>query len=198
MTRRRLLTRKELAEKLGVVQDTITKWEQAGLPVAEPGSRGIASMFSLADVRKWKRNREKAAQQNGTVDLTRERARKERSQAELAEQTLAVRAGELVRASEVAETWAAEIAAVRSKLLSWPATLSDRVYRVAELEDVRGVEKVLTEAVEELLLELSTGKHAEKPKRKASSSVRSSSRPRKKKATKKAAKNGAKKSRRKP
>lgn len=155
-------------------------------------------MFSLADVRKWKRNREKAAQQNGTVDLTRERARKERSQAELAEQTLAVRAGELVRASEVAETWAAEIAAVRSKLLSWPATLSDRVYRVAELEDVRGVEKVLTEAVEELLLELSTGKHAEKPKRKASSSVRSSSRPRKKKATKKAAKNGAKKSRRKP
>lgn len=201
MTRMRLLTRKELAEKLGVVQDTVTKWEQAGLPVAEPGSRGIASMFSLAAVKRWKRDREKAAQQNGTVDLVRDRARKERAQAELSEQMIAVRAGELVPRSEVEEVWSKEIAAVRSKLLAWPATLSDRVFRAAELGGVRGVEKEITAAVEELLLELSTGNHARLPKRpawkKKVAKKRTAQKVAKKTATKKASKNGARKSGRK-
>lgn len=152
---RKLVTRKELAEKLGVVQDTITKWEQAGLPVAEPGSRGIASRFSLADVKKWKRDREKAAQQNGTVDLTRERARKERAQAILAEQTAQIRARDLVPRVQVERAWAAEISAVRAKLLAWPATISDRLYRESAVRGVKGVERVIKEAVEGLLRELS-------------------------------------------
>lgn len=158
----KLYTRKELAAKLHVVQGTITKWEQAGLPVAKPGRRGTASLFKLAAVQEWRRDRDQAARQNGTVDLTRERARKERAQALVAEQTLAIRAGDLIPRVEVEETWTAEIAAVRSKLISWAATLSDRVYRAAELEGVAGVEKTIEAAVEELLGELSEGKHDRK------------------------------------
>lgn len=181
---KRLVTRRELAEKLAVHMQTVTKWEQAGMPIEEPGRRGRASLYDLAAVQKWRRQREKDAQQNGTVDLTRERARKERAQALVAEQTLAVRAGELVPRSQVEEVWTAEIAAVRAKLLAWPSTLSDRVSRAGELEGFAGVEKSLAAAVEELLLELSGAKEessakARPPKRKAKIS-------RKKKRSKKA------------
>ncbi len=183
-TRRRLLTRIELAKRLGVYPDTISKWERAGLPVAEPGRRGLASLYELAEVQKWRSDREKTARDNGTVDLTREKARRERAQALVAEQTLAIRARELIPREEVAEVWSAEIAAVRSKLLAWPSTLSDRLHRAAELGGLRGIEKEIKAAVDELLLELSTP---------APARARRSSKKKKKAAKKKPGKKATKK-----
>ena len=151
----KLLTRKELSSKLGVVQGTITKWEQAGLPVAEPGRRGTASLFNFADVQKWRRQRDLDAKQNGTVDLTRERARKERAQALVAEQALQIRAGELLVRSEVEDVWTREILGVRSKILAWPATHAEQLGRAYELGGVRKLEEKLLEAAHELLTELS-------------------------------------------
>lgn len=187
--RRRLLTRIELSKRLEVYPDTISKWERAGLPVAEPGRRGLASLYDLAAVQKWRADREKAAKQNGTFDLQRERARKERAQALVAEQTLAVRAGELIPRAEVVQTWSKELAAIRSKLLAWPATLSDQIVRAAELGGVPAVEKLLQTAVEELLTELSTGKaqaEASTPRaRKATPRKKTRTSPKKKPATRK-------------
>ena len=161
---RKLITRRELAVVLNVHPMTVSKWEREGLPIAEVGRRGQASLDSVADTRKWIKARElkakAAAAGRGTVvDLTRERARKEKAQALVQEQTLAIRARELVPRAEVEEAWSKEVTAVRAKLLSWPATLSDQLHRAAELGGrtggARNIEEVLGRAVEELLHELS-------------------------------------------
>ena len=123
MTRaiRKKVTRRELARRLDVVMMTITKWEQAGMPCAEPGRKGKASLYSELEVRKWLTAREKTAQTNGVHDVARERARKERAQAILAEQTVQIRARELVPRVQVERAWASEVAAVRAILLAWPS-----------------------------------------------------------------------------
>ena len=169
MTKRRhqkVVTRRELAHRLGVVMQTITKWEQAGMPVVEPGRKGKPSLYSVVAVRAWLTAREKAVKQGKTVDLVKERARKERAQAILAEQTVAIRARELVPLDEVEKAWAAEVSAVRAKLLSWPGTLSGRLHREATVNGLRGLERALESAVDELLLELSSPATKHRPPRK--------------------------------
>lgn len=164
MANKKLVTRRELAQLLNRHMTCITKWEQAGMPVFEPGRKGKASLYSVADARKWLTEREKSARENGTLNVAQERARKERAQAILAEQTVAIRARDLVPADQVEKAWAAEFSAVRAKLLSWPTTISDTVYREAKLNDLEGVERVIKAAVEELLLELSKPKRVTKPR----------------------------------
>lgn len=146
---------------------TVTKWEQAGMPVLEPGRKGKPSYYSEGAVRKWLAVREDEARNNGTHDVARERARKEKAQAILAEQTVAIRAKELVPAEQIEKAWAAEVSAVRAKLLSWPATISDRLLREAKLNALSGVEKVLADAVAEVLLELSVPLASPAPKKTA-------------------------------
>lgn len=155
MTRNAPVTRRALAELLDVHMMAVTKWEQAGMPVLERGRKGKPSRYSVAAVKKWLAVREEAAQNGSALDLVQERARKERAQAILAEQTVALRARDLVPRDEVEKAWTAEVAAVRAKLLSWPATISDRLHREATLNGLAGVELVVKDAVEELLLELS-------------------------------------------
>lgn len=159
-----LVNRRKLASILNVHMQTIMNWEQSGMPVSEPGRRGIPSLYSEADVQKWLADREKTARENGMLDVAQERARKERAQAILAEQTVAIRARDLVPADQAVKAWAAEVSAVRAKLLSWPATISDSIFRAATLNKLEGVERVIKDAVEELLLELSKPKRVKTPR----------------------------------
>lgn len=161
---KKLVNRRKLASILNVHMQTIMNWEQSGMPVSEPGRRGVPSLYSEADVKKWLTDREAAARDNGKLDVTQERARKERAQAILAEQTVAIRARELVPADQVVKAWSAEVSAVRAKLLSWPATISDSLLRAATLNKLQGVERVIKDAVEELLLELSKPKRVTTPR----------------------------------
>ncbi len=155
------LTRRELAQRLDVVMQTITKWEQAGMPVDEPGRKGKPSLYVEAAVREWLASRESDARNNGTADVARERARKEKAQAILAEQTFAIRAAELVPANEVEKAWAAEVSAVRAKMLSWPSAWADRIYREAtSARGLAGVVQALEDAAREALEELSRPKAA--------------------------------------
>jgi phage terminase Nu1 subunit (DNA packaging protein) len=173
-----LVTRREIAGILGVHMMTVTKWEQTGMPVREPGRKGKPSLYSEADVRAWLEAREEAAR-NGTGGLNplQQRARKDLAQAMLAEQTLEERAGNLLRRDDVEKSRAAEIAGVRSKILSWPMTIAPALHREAALHGRVGVERVLQHAVEELLRDLAEPE-PKPPKKKA----------RKKKSAKKAAK----------
>ncbi len=156
--KKKLVTRRELALLIGHHMQTITGWEQNGMPCAELGRKGKPSLYSEPAVRKWIKDREKNAQKNGTVDLSRDRARKERAQAVLAEQTAQIRAKDLVPSLQVERAWAMEVTAVRAKLLAWPSTVSDRLYRESAVRGVKGVERVIKEAVEGLLRELSEPK----------------------------------------
>ena len=177
MKRQKLASRRDLAGFFGVHMLTVTKWEQSGMPCAEPGRKGKPSLYSVVDVKKWLADREKAARNNGTLDVTQERARKERAQAILAEQTVAIRARDLVPADQVEKAWAAEFSAVRAKLLSWPTTITDTIHRESTLHGLEGVEKVIKAAVEELLLELSKPKRVSRQVKKIAKKVRVARKP---------------------
>ena len=148
-----LLTRRELASTLNVVMSAVTKWEHAGLPIAERGRAGLPSRYRLAQVREWLAARETAARTSGP-NLAEERARKERAQAALTEQTRAIRAKEYLLAADVEKVWAAHVAAVRAKLLAVPATRADALHRAGVLDGVAGVEDALSAAMMEVLREL--------------------------------------------
>ena len=158
-TTTRLVTRRELALKLATHPATITKWENQGMPVAKLGRRGKPSYFDLDDVKSWRGEKERARAEGGELNLQQERARKERAQALVSEQTHAVRAGELMRADDVAETWYREISAVRSKLLSWRAVLEEQLARAYEVGGARALGEALSKEVNQLLTELSDGEH---------------------------------------
>jgi len=150
-----VLTRRDLAVALGVHIQTVTKWEQEGLPVAERGRRGRPSKYRVGEVRAWLAARESnAAGKNGHVDVAAERARRERAQAILAEQMFQVRNRDLLPRVEVERLWRAEVTAVRTKLLSWATQLADRLCRAATLDGPAGVEAELDVAVRDVLLEL--------------------------------------------
>lgn len=155
----RLLTRPELAHALNLNPRTIQKLQEEGLPVEVPGNGGRPSQYNESNVRKWLEARNKKESGNGKLNLFEERAEKERWQGLLAQQTYLTRQRELLPAREVEKAWAAEVTAVRAKLLAWATTLADKVHRTSTLEGLPGVERVLQEEVRNVLLEL-----AEPPK----------------------------------
>lgn len=158
------VTRRQLAEALGVHMMTVTKWERQGLPVAERGRRGKPSLYKLEDVQAWISARdETAAGKTGDLDPIQEKARRDHWQAVLAEQTYQVRRRELLPASEVEKIWGSEVAAIRAKLLALPVTFADRLHRAATLEGLAGVERVLQAAVRDVLRQLAAGPEAEDP-----------------------------------
>jgi len=150
--RKKLATRRELAAALDVHMQTITKWERDGLPIAERGSRGRPSRYSLEAVRAWRAAREEAARKvDGPLDPIQEKAARDHWQAELARQTHEIRHKTLLPAADVERAWAAEVAAVRAKLLALPTTYSDRIYRAGTLDGLSGVEKAVQAAVYDVL-----------------------------------------------
>ena len=155
-------TRRDLIYLFGVTTRTTSKWEDEGMPVAVRGGPGVASLYDLREVIAWIQRRDKGS--SGTIDLTRERARKERATAKLSEQRFQERAGELIPGELVLERWGKHVSAVRQKLLSWPPILA------ARLAPLRGqaVVRELELAVRDVLTELATlddDEPTEKPKR---------------------------------
>lgn len=163
-----LLTRRELSERLQIHMQTITKWERDGLPIAERGRKGRASMYRLSEVVAWRSAREQAAAKpGGPIDVAQERARKERAQALLAEQLYATRSGKLLPADEVEKAWTAEVAAVRTLMLSAPTTWADRIHRAGTTDGLAGVERELKALIHGFLRELADRKTAKPRRRKA-------------------------------
>jgi hypothetical protein len=134
---------------------TVTKWERAGLPIAEQGRLGKPSRYAEAAVRAWLDSREVEARRSGVAEVSTERARKERAQALLAEQSYEARSRSLLPADEVERVWSAEVAAVRTAILASYTTQADAVHRAGVLDGVGGVERELKRIALELLRELS-------------------------------------------
>ncbi len=156
-----------IATKFGVSYFTVAAWIADGMPTDD-----------LARGREWLEERGQLEDTGDAIGLVRERARKERAMALLAEQRLAERAGKLLRVDDVRETWSGEVSAVRTLLLSWPTVLATRLERAFRTGGVHAVERELKAAVYEVLTQLSEGNH-DPPKSKTA--------PRKKKAGKKKA-----------
>lgn len=150
-----LVTRRDLAERLGVHVCTVQKWERAGLPLAKRGGRGMPSLYVEADVRAWRERRDAHATAGQDVDLVRERANKEKWQGAVAEQTFRMRQRDLIPAAEVERLWSGQLAAIRSALLAGPAALADQLQRIAVTDGAAAVEEALDAWVRAVLTELS-------------------------------------------
>lgn len=150
-----LVTRPVLAQTLGVNVRTVSKWQDDGLPVAVLGRGGRPSLFSLKAGQAFKAAREDHQKKAGLVDVAQERARRERAQAELIEQTHAVRAGKLLAAEELWPRLSGRIAAARTKLLAIPTGFAAQIAQAFNLEGQDGIERVVRMAIEDALAELS-------------------------------------------
>lgn len=164
---RTLMTRRELAACLGCHPQTIVKWEAEGLQVVERGRRGKPSTYDLAAVQAWLKAREEAARGGDSPDLVRERARKERAQALLAEQLHATRAAKLLPADAVARVWAKERERARRGILRAYVEGAARVFRAGERNGLSGVERELKALGFEVLRDLATPGHRRGGRRKA-------------------------------
>ena len=152
---KRLLTGEALAVRFDVVPSTIRSWVRRGCPVAERGRRGDKtrpSRYLEADVRRWLRERDAEKR-----DSHQARARRERAHAILAEQTVRIRAAELIPRVEAERAWAVEVAAVRANLRAWVKPLARRIHKAAK-DGLPGVEAGLKTAVHEKLTELAEAK----------------------------------------
>jgi phage terminase Nu1 subunit (DNA packaging protein) len=151
--RKKLATRRDLAELLGVHMDSISKWERQGLPIVSRGGRGRPTRYDVEAVRAWLADRDKGARQavDGPLDPIQEKAARDHWQAKLAEQAHEIRHKTLLPAADVERAWAAEVAAVRAKLLALPTTYSDRIHRAGTLDGLSGVEKAVQAAVYDVL-----------------------------------------------
>ena len=90
--------------------------------MAKRGRRGLGHLYRLDDVQGWLAARADAkAGPDGDLDLVQERARRDRAQRHLAEQTRETRAANLVAKDEVIAEWSAHAAAVKAKLSALPA-----------------------------------------------------------------------------
>jgi phage terminase Nu1 subunit (DNA packaging protein) len=153
----KLLTRPQLARLLNYGPRHIQKLQEEGLPVAVLGRGGRPSQYDEKQVRKWLAEHQQGKQPEATpgkLNVFEERARKDRAQAQLAEQAFLIRQRELLPAKEVEKAWGLEVAAVRSVILASYTSHADRVLRAATLRGIDGVEQTLKDIAHEVLREL--------------------------------------------
>lgn len=127
-------TRRGLADAFGVHMQTITGWEQEGMPVELRGTRGRPSLYSLKACLAWFVERELKAR--GATDLAdlspqQERAMLDRKRREDLELRLKVRRGELVELAEAGRDLANVAMATKARLRRIPDAVADRVVGAA-------------------------------------------------------------------
>lgn len=147
------------ARVFGVTPGGFDKWldEHPPIPTMVVGGPGKAAQYSIPDCVAWFVRRLEAKHGGPGLNPIEERARKERAQAQLAEQTFKARSRELLSAAEVEQGWAVFVMAAKMTLLAWQTTLADKVYRAGTLDGVAGVEKALKDAVRDVLRALAAG-----------------------------------------
>jgi phage terminase Nu1 subunit (DNA packaging protein) len=138
-----------IARLLGVVPSSTHAMD---LPVAEGGGRGKPALFlpSAVHAHRLKQIEAKYAGR-GDLDPVQERAKRDRSQAALADQLRRRREGEVLEASDVARTWSNIVLAIRARLLALPQALADRC---AQETNPAVVQEILRAGVYDTLREL--------------------------------------------
>ena len=140
--------RAQISEAFGVNLTTIDKWRRSGCPSVQKG-KGV--IFSVRDVSDWLRSRDTAT--GGDLDLSQERAKLTKLQAEKAKLELEQQRGNLIPMELVVEAWQGLIGNARAKLLALPPKAAAQVVGV---ESYLEIEQVITILIHESLDELST------------------------------------------
>lgn len=146
-----LVTRRQLADVLGVHMQTITKWEREGLPIAERGRRGRPSRYDLGAIRAWRQAKEAAGASGGSAfqQYQAAHARQRSALAELAELQLEERRGRLVDAQVMHTKITDVIVRSRTKLLGVPSKAKLALPHLTTA-DVLTIDRIMRESLEDL------------------------------------------------
>lgn len=140
-----VVNKQKLAEILGISEATLTNWQREGLPMVPRGKTGKSNHYETKEVIGWMLARERG------TDLTAERTRLAKEQADKTALENALRRKELLPADEVQRDLEQVFIAVRSRLLSLPTKLAPRALGRGTLAEMRDV---LDDGVREALNEL--------------------------------------------
>jgi phage terminase Nu1 subunit (DNA packaging protein) len=129
-----------------------------GFPVVErPGSRGKDWKINTVRGIAWLVNRAVEAADGGDApDVTAERARLTKAQADLAEMEAAARRGELIAAKPLKVALALRDIAVKDRLLAVPMAGAHRAVEAAEKTGVNGVAEVYEREIHAALSDLAS------------------------------------------
>ncbi len=143
-----VVSRQQLASILGVHPDRISEYTAAGLPVLHRGGVGGGlerrSQYDAVACAQWVR-----AHRPGTFDAQKEKARRDRSTAELNELRLAERKKELVSAKDVELVWSRHVVEARTQLLGVVSRFKGRRPGATQ-EDLRALDVLIRESLEAL------------------------------------------------
>jgi len=148
-----LFTRRGLAAAFDVHMQTVTGWEQEGMPVAMRGARGRPSMYRLSDCITWKTTRDvQALGGGGELNPQVEKALLDRKRREELELKIRQRKGELVEVVEVEREFEDCANAVKARLRRIPDAVADRVLTAG---GPHAVKALLLAEIDDALSELS-------------------------------------------
>jgi len=144
----KLLTRAQLASALGVTAGTVTRWQADGMPVARKRPRGQATLFRLADVKRWRE--QVTTTPMAGLSLERERALLTMAQRRKLDRDDDVARGELITIAEVVRDGQGFVMAWRAKVLG----LARRLVQIGAIP--KESEARVKEGCRDLLTEIST------------------------------------------
>jgi phage terminase Nu1 subunit (DNA packaging protein) len=150
-----LMDRDELARLFTVTPGTIHRWDRDGMPRAVGGGSGRQAQYRPSSCVAWRQG-QLEAKYAGLEGLNPqvERAKRDRSQARLADQLHRRRAGEVIEMTEVRYLVTSLVLAARARLLRLPSSMAATLAAVTTPAEV---ERLLTVEVRAALEELSRG-----------------------------------------
>ena len=135
----KVVNKRELAEIMGVSEQSLTDWQRIGMPMLLDADRGHPNSYDTAAVIGWRIERALGASRESAKE------RLDRITADLRELELHKRRGEMIAVDEVVAVWGPMLVAVRARLMAIPTA--------ADIPE--GLRQPLTERVREALQELS-------------------------------------------
>lgn len=154
MSRHELLTKEELAERLGITTRSVTNYVQEGMPQRTKSGRPV---YSWPDCREWwtkkiredgRSTREAAGDEDRKEQMAEARLRTALAEAEAAELDLAERRGQLVTVDFMRGEFERMAQALRARLLALPTAWAARL---GACETTIDRQLALQDAVNELL-----------------------------------------------
>lgn len=151
-------TRKELAAAFDAHMQTITKWEQEGMPVEQRGTRGRPSLYRLSVCIAWRIERELKARGAGDTSSKlsphEQRAALDAKRTEELDLKIRVRKEELIEVAEAERDLANVATATKARVRRIPAAVAEKVVAVAIREGSAAVRALLLAEIDDALREL--------------------------------------------
>lgn len=150
----RIVNQRELAELLGVSNNTLAAWRSEGMPcLATADKKGQAAKYDTEQVFEWARARAANTGDPEGIDAKYEQARLTQAKADNEALDVAKKEGSLIEAAAVEIVWDRLLSNFRARLLSLPSALADEL---VALSDPRDIQAVLKTAIHQALEELAS------------------------------------------